>query len=75
MSEIIEKVAAALRASHGISGHTFEDDARAAIKALRDIEPTPNMMSAMWSLSFCNTRDSFVECWQALVDAALKEKS
>jgi len=49
--------------------------ARAAIEAMCDAEPTDRMMSAMWSLSYSNTKESFATCWRAMIDAALKEKA
>lgn len=49
------------------------DAARAAIEAMREAEPTEAMMGAMWSLKFTNTRDSFRECFGAVLDASLRE--
>lgn len=46
-------------------------EARAAIEAMRDVEPTDEMMAAMWSLSFTSTKHSFEACWRAMIDAAL----
>lgn len=43
-----------------------------AIEAMRDVEPTDEMMSAMWSLRFANSKQSFEACWRAMIDAALK---
>ena len=76
MSEMIERVAAALRASHGTTGHTFEDDARAAIKALR--EPTEDMIvSGSWAPNGRGEVGSFGarNAYNRMIDAALKENA
>lgn len=46
----------------------FRRIAEAVLDALRDAEPSHEMMSAMWSLSFTNSAASFKECWRALID-------
>lgn len=87
MSEMIERVAMALRASHGTTGHTFEDDARAAIEAMR--EPTKAQLEAAEDIVVgyddfaCGDGNIYLgipgypqkasDVWSALIDAALKE--
>ena len=74
---MIERVARIIELSlerHGVSD--FEgtlDDARAAIEAMRDAEPSGTMMSALWSAKVSNTKESFAECWRAMLNAALSE--
>lgn len=49
-----------------------KDEARSAIESMRDAIPNDEMMSAMWSMSYCNTKESFYSCWSSMIDAALK---
>jgi len=49
------------------------DLANVAIVAIRDFRPTKDMMSAMWSLKYSNTKESFEECWRAMIDAGVRD--
>lgn len=40
----------------------------AVLDAMRETDPSHDMMSAMWSLSFTNSAASFKDCWQAMID-------
>ena len=63
---MIERVAMAIADSHGKTGHTFEDDARAAIKAMRN--PAFDVESVSYHEGM-SRRD----WWEAMIDAALQE--
>ena len=71
MSEMVERVALALAKASGINdwskaAHEFEDDARAAIEAMR--EPTEAMVDS------CGNGDAAKwgrGCWANYIDAAL----
>ena len=72
MSKMVDRVALALAKASGIndwakSAHEFEEDARAAIEALRD--PTDEMLQAQFGKAGPR------ECWQAMIDAALSDSN
>lgn len=74
MSEMIERVAKALRDSHGRTGHSFEDDARAAMEAMRS--PTPQMLDSGAEAHAGRgyvTATSIDYLWEAMIDAALSD--
>ena len=74
MSEMIERVAAAIRDAEQMH---WNDMARAAIEAMR--EPTDEMRAAVENdasiqhgLDDCNQHDIPDEAWRLMIDAALK---
>jgi hypothetical protein len=72
MSEMVERVAAAIMAS---PGGTY-DAARAAIQAMR--EPTGGMLVAKWSVRWpaslsARAPSTNQAVWSAMIDAALKD--
>lgn len=88
MDNMVQRVARAIhekRRNPDANKHWFHENAekcelsmqlaKAAIEEMRDAQPTESMMAAMWSLSYANTRESFSACWEAMIDAALKEPS
>lgn len=75
---MIDRVARAISESHGTTGHTFEDDARAAISAMR--EPTDAMKKSVYdaenSMGVCYAAYEEINwetAWKVAIDAALKE--
>lgn len=40
------------------------------METIRSFPPTKDMMSAMWSLSYTNSKSSFEDCWKAIIDAS-----
>jgi hypothetical protein len=69
--DMIGRVARAMCAAYGHDWHSYPVNefwikgARAAIEAMR--EPTLEMMRA------CNCTSRQIDCWQAIIDAALGE--
>ena len=76
-SEMIERVARAIKDSHGTTGHTFEDDARAAIEAMRT--PTGKMLDMgqhFYDKTDCGlmggSQDPLLEAWDTMISIALE---
>lgn len=79
MSEMVERVAAAMEARSATDPVDIEDIARAAIEAMRDApdeHSTPAILvagkKALYSCSSDPELDDARGCWRAMIDEALK---
>lgn len=78
MTSMIERVSKAIHALGPLDLANFRDRelvSRAAIEAMR--EPTEAMLAAVdcQQVGCCNMADKDAcECWQSMIDAALKEQ-